>query len=87
MSMILQVKAVEVGPDGEVRLEEHVQFDSDLPEYRTQGGVHMVGKVVTAPTVMWVKALDMLMEKLRIAGIDFDRVAALSGCGQVPPPL
>ena len=32
---------------------------------------------------MWVKALDMLMEKLRIAGVDFSRVAAISGAGQV----
>ena len=32
---------------------------------------------------MWVKALDMLMDKLRVAGLDFSRVAALSGAGQV----
>jgi xylulokinase len=32
---------------------------------------------------MWVKALDMLMEKLRIIGVDFAKVAAISGAGQV----
>ena len=37
----------------------------------------------TAPAIMWVKALDMLMDKLRVAGLDFSRVAALSGAGQV----
>ena len=67
----------------DVVAEEHVQFDSDLPEYRTHGGVHASGKRVTAPTVMWVKALDMLMDKLRVLGVDFGKVAAISGAGQV----
>ena len=31
---------------------------------------------------MWVKALDILMEKLRICGVDFSEVAGISGCGQ-----
>jgi xylulokinase len=57
----------------------------DLPEYRTHGGVHTFDKRVTAPPIMWVKALDMLMERLRIAGVDFSRVVAISGAGQVHP--
>ena len=32
-----------------------------------------VGKCVTAPTVMWVKALDMLLDKLRVEEVDFSR--------------
>ncbi len=59
------------------------QFDIDLPEYRTHGGVHVSDKRVTAPPIMWVKALDMLMEKLRILGVDFSKVSAISGAGQV----
>ena len=59
------------------------QFDLDLPEYRTHGGVHASDRRVTAPPIMWVKALDMLMEKLRILGVDFSKVAAISGAGQV----
>ncbi|XP_055363673.1 xylulose kinase isoform X2 [Betta splendens] len=31
---------------------------------------------------MWVKALDLLLEKMRGAGFDFSRVRALSGSGQ-----
>lgn len=31
---------------------------------------------------MWVKALDLLLEKVRIQGIDMSKVAALSGAGQ-----
>lgn len=41
------------------------------------------GVTVTAPTIMWVKALDMLMDKLRVAGADFSTIAAISGTGQV----
>ena len=66
----------------EVTAETHVHFDSMLPEYRTAGGVHTAGRRVTAPTIMWVHALDMLMDKLRVAGVEFWRVAGISGAGQ-----
>nr|XP_053635683.1 xylulose kinase-like [Cherax quadricarinatus] len=79
-----QVKAIVVNEGLEVLQEALVQFDNDLPEYRTHGGVHVRGDgvTVTAPTIMWVKALDMLMDKLRVAGADFSTVAAISGTGQ-----
>ena len=31
---------------------------------------------------MWVKALDMLLDKLRVAGVEFSKVAGISGAGQ-----
>ncbi|XP_043286890.1 xylulose kinase isoform X2 [Venturia canescens] len=31
---------------------------------------------------MWVKALDMILDKLRVCGVDFSRVVAISGCAQ-----
>jgi len=75
-----QIKAVVVNSGLEVTTETHVHFDSMLPEYRTSGGVHSAGRVVTAPTIMWVKALDMLLDKLRVAGLDFTTVGVLSFC-------
>lgn len=39
--------------------------------------------VVTAPTLMWVKALDILMDKLLVEGVDFSKIAAISGSAQV----
>lgn len=81
-----QVKAIVVNDALEVLQEAAVQFDNDLPEYRTHGGVHVRGDqdcTVTAPTIMWVKALDMLMDKLRVAGADFSTIAAISGTAQV----
>lgn len=39
--------------------------------------------VVTAPVLMWVKALDMVFDKLTISGVDFSKVLSISGSGQV----
>ena len=49
------------------------------------GGVHLHRRNgrVTSPTLMWIKALDIIMDKIRIAGIDFSQVAAISGAAQV----
>lgn len=32
---------------------------------------------------MWVKALDLLMDQLKITGLDFQDIRAISGAGQV----
>ncbi|KAL7640202.1 UNVERIFIED_CONTAM: hypothetical protein RMT77_009616 [Armadillidium vulgare] len=79
-----QIKAIVINEDLKVLQEVSVQFDNDLPEYRTHGGanIHDDGLTVTAHPIMWVKALDMLMDKLRVAGTDFSAIVALSGSGQ-----
>ncbi|XP_076288116.1 xylulose kinase isoform X1 [Lasioglossum baleicum] len=79
------LKAVVVDNDLTVLCETSVQFDNDLPEFRTYGGVIQKKEephVVVAPTLMWVKALDMILDKLRVCGVDFSKVAAISGCAQ-----
>ncbi|KAG7223002.1 hypothetical protein INR49_029224 [Caranx melampygus] len=50
----------------------------------TQGGVHLHADrlAVTSPVLMWVKALDLLLDKMKKAGFDFSKVRALSGSGQ-----
>ncbi|XP_029284079.1 xylulose kinase isoform X2 [Cottoperca gobio] len=67
-----------------VVLQNNVEFDSELPEFRTQGGVHIHADrlTVTSPVLMWVKALDLLLDKMKGVGLDFSRVRALSGSGQ-----
>ncbi|XP_015120128.1 xylulose kinase [Diachasma alloeum] len=80
-----QLKAVVVDEQLKVLDEAYVQFDNDLPEFRTYGGVihrKQSPSVVQAPCLMWVKALDMLLDKLRVCGVDFARVRGISGCGQ-----
>ncbi|MCX7591708.1 MAG: xylulose kinase [Kiritimatiellae bacterium] len=61
-----------------------VRFDEELPEYHTRGGVHRHadGVTVTAPPRMWVKALDLVLEKMKAERWPLDRVRALSGSAQ-----
>ncbi|XP_020680363.1 xylulose kinase 2 isoform X1 [Dendrobium catenatum] len=63
---------------------EAVHFDSQLPHYKTQDGVYRDltdnGRIVS-PTLMWVEALDVVLEKLQ-SKVDFGKVVAISGSGQ-----
>ncbi|KAL1452995.1 hypothetical protein WDU94_007172, partial [Cyamophila willieti] len=79
-----QLKAVIVDEKLRVRHSASVQFDTVLPEFRTHNGVIRGTEkhTVTAPTLMWVKALDILLDQLRVEGADFSKLAALSGTGQ-----
>lgn len=43
---------------------EKVDFDADLPAYKTVKGVYANGKEVQAPVAMWLEALDLLFTKL-----------------------
>lgn len=38
---------------------------------------------MVVPSLMWVKALDMILDKLRVCGVDFSKVVAISGSAQV----
>lgn len=68
----------------ETLVHAEVKFDSDLPEFRTNGGAN-VGTIKTEyfvqPT-MWVKALDMVLDRLVVQGADLTTVAAISGSAQ-----
>ncbi|KAM3593430.1 uncharacterized protein V6R79_012881 [Siganus canaliculatus] len=79
-----QLKVVAIDGNLEVVHQSNVVFDSELPEFRTRGGVHLHedGLTVTSPVLMWVKALDLLLDKMKGAGLDLSRVTALSGSGQ-----
>ena len=78
------LKAIAVDAQLNVVHESAVSFDADLPEFGTSGGAHRGedGLTVTAPPVMWVAALDLLLERMRAAGFAFGRLAAISGSGQ-----
>lgn len=79
-----QVKAIVINNSLSVVYEAAVQFDKDLPQYGTQGGVHIRedGLTITSPTLMWVDALDLLLDTMKREKFDFSKVAALSGAGQ-----
>ncbi|KAJ9582738.1 hypothetical protein L9F63_022920, partial [Diploptera punctata] len=79
-----QLKAVVVNNELQIVQESTVHFDSDLREFRTTSGatVRKDGRTVTAPVLMWVKALDIVLDRLKMAGVDFFSIAALSGTAQ-----
>ncbi|KAG5018838.1 hypothetical protein JHK87_014693 [Glycine soja] len=58
---------------------ELVRFDSDLPHYKTKDGVYRDpsgnGRIVS-PTLMWLEALDLMLQKLSKPNFDFAKVAA-----------
>lgn len=64
--------------------EEAVNFDTDLPHYKVQGGVHKNEKEneVYAPVAMWIEALDLILSRMKDAGFDFSKVRGVSGAGQ-----
>ncbi|KAG5543726.1 hypothetical protein RHGRI_016475 [Rhododendron griersonianum] len=61
-----------------------VNFDSELPHYKTKDGVYrdpsVTGRIVS-PTLMWVEALDLILERLS-SKLDFAKIVAVSGSGQ-----
>ena len=64
--------------------EWSVNFDADLPAYRTVGGVHRHkdGLTVTSPSIMWAEALDLLLARMKKQKCPLDRIVAISGSGQ-----
>lgn len=80
-----QIKAVLISEDSTVVHESAVHFDNDLPTYgTTNGAIRGPGQgEVTSPVAMWLDAIDLLMERMSKAGVDFQNIAAISGAGQV----
>lgn len=77
------LKATVLDANFRVLLSHSVHFDSELPHYNTKDGVHRgpEGKV-TAPVLMWVEALELLLDKLKSDNFSFANVNAISGSGQ-----
>ncbi|PCH36227.1 D-xylulose kinase [Wolfiporia cocos MD-104 SS10] len=78
------LKAVLISEDSNVVHESAVHFDRDLPQYGTTNGAVRgpgIGEV-TSPVRMWLEALDLLMERMKTAGVNFSRILGISGDGQ-----
>jgi len=88
------LKAVVLRADDLTSIGEwSVNYDSDLPAYGTRGGVHhfrvqhhhgrpMETGEVTAPTMMWVDALQLLFERMKSSNCPFGQIGAVSASGQ-----
>nr|CAB3458756.1 unnamed protein product [Digitaria exilis] len=78
------LKATVLNNELAIVASEIVNFDSDLPHYKTEGGVYRDSTDdghIFSPTIMWVEALELLLEKLK-PKINFNKVVAVSGSGQ-----
>ena len=79
------LKAVLIDEEGTLVHESSVNFDRDLPSYGTLNGAIRgpdPGEV-TSPVRLWLDAYDLIMERMRAAGVDFGSIVAISGSGQV----
>lgn len=69
----------------DVICEKTVNFDRDLPKYRTQNGA-IAGPddgEMSTPIALWIESVDIVMSALKSAGVDFRAVVAISGAAQV----
>lgn len=82
----LTATVIDVSRDTRRMAFQHsIVFDRDLPHYRTSNGVHRHQDplVVTSPALMWVEALDLMMDALsRQTAFDAAGIAAIGGCAQ-----
>ncbi|XP_052835067.1 xylulose kinase [Drosophila gunungcola] len=79
-----KLKAVLLNCKLEVIAAAEVKFDTDLPEFRTTGGANNgpdKNEYFVQP-VMWVKAMDIVLDRLVMQQADLSTVVAISGSGQ-----
>lgn len=84
-----QLKAVIITQDSAIVHESSVHFDKDLPHFSTTNGA-LLGPSegeVTSPVAMWLEAIDLLFKRMKDSGVEFDRISAISGAGQVNPTI
>ncbi|KAL8126443.1 hypothetical protein AgCh_013650 [Apium graveolens] len=63
---------------------EVVNYELELPHYKTENGVYrdpLVNGRIVSPTIMWVEAFDLMLERLQ-KKLDFDKITAVSGSAQ-----
>ncbi|GIZ39544.1 hypothetical protein CKM354_000292500 [Cercospora kikuchii] len=78
-----QLKGIVVDSNLKLIYEAKVDFDADLKKYGIQKGVltNPAEGEVFAPPAMWLEAIDLVLDRLRNAGLDFGHVKGLSGAG------
>ncbi|GAA5817612.1 hypothetical protein MFLAVUS_011160 [Mucor flavus] len=76
-----QLKCTLINEQHDIVLEEAINFDKDLPEFGTVHGAIIDDNVVTSPTLMWVKALDLLLRRLKNSSY-IGSIRGISGAGQ-----
>jgi xylulokinase len=79
------LKAIIIDPgNGEIAFTEQVNYSRDLMEYKCPDGamVNPDPLIKHALPMMWVAALDLLLEKMQQNGVPLEDICAISGSGQ-----
>jgi len=80
-----QLKAAIIDKHGSFVCENSVHFDRELPSYGTTNGAlrgDLPGEVY-CPVIVWIEALDLLMNKMKGSKVAFSEIVAISGAAQV----
>jgi xylulokinase len=69
---------------GKVVVDRSVNFGERLPQYKSPKGFlpNDDASIKHSDPLMWVDALDLLLQDLRSAGVDLSKVRGISGAGQ-----
>jgi xylulokinase len=61
-----------------------VNYDQDLPRYNTKNGIYISedGKVVHSNPLMWIDALELLLNNLVESGLPIQLIKVITGSGQ-----
>ncbi|KAF2756454.1 D-xylulose kinase-like protein [Pseudovirgaria hyperparasitica] len=78
-----QLKGIVVKADLKLVFEAKVDFDADLRKYGITKGVltNPSEGEIFAPNNMWLEAFDLVLQRLKAQGLDFSRIAGISGAG------
>lgn len=69
---------------GKVVYDKSLNFDKALPHYRTRNGTLRCDDplVVHSPPLMWVEALETMLDQMQQDGVPMGEILAVSGSGQ-----
>ncbi|MFW9827814.1 MAG: xylulokinase [Candidatus Thorarchaeota archaeon] len=69
---------------GDIIYRTNVNFDNDLPHYKTQNGVINIDdhNVIHSYPLMWVDALELVFERMKNDKVSIFEIKAISGSGQ-----
>ncbi|HEV8245925.1 MAG TPA: hypothetical protein VGP93_09150, partial [Polyangiaceae bacterium] len=69
---------------GVVALDESLNFGTSLPEFQSPHGFleNPDPRIKHSSPLMWVQALDLLLERIKAKGFPLGQVAGISGAGQ-----
>ncbi|MFX1384707.1 MAG: xylulokinase [Promethearchaeota archaeon] len=68
----------------EVIYRNIINFDNDLPHYKTQNGVINIkdNSVIHSYPLMWIEALELIFERMKKDRVPIPKIKAISGSGQ-----